>query len=156
VGIVWVRHAPTSAAVVRHSVLAALSSYNPSPDEAFDASLIASELVGNAVRHAPPLPSGHLAVEWFIDENAYLIAVTDGGDDTDLTIQRPAGWETSGRGLAIVAALADDWGAEHRNGTTRVWARRALAGAPNRHAALAGGGGAPTTRTADLHLDSGR
>jgi serine/threonine-protein kinase RsbW len=126
VGTLWVRHAPASAAIVRRNVCADLSDAGASDDEASDAALIASELVGNAVRHAPALPSGHLAIEWDLDGASYTIAVTDGGGKKDIEVKHPAAWETSGRGLAIVAAIADNWGVTCGNGTTTVWARGTL------------------------------
>ena len=97
-------------------------------DDAFDAALIASELVANAVRHATPLPSGHLAVEWVLDSASYTISVTDGGSSTDVTVRAAAADDVSGRGLMIVAALAEDWGvssttSERGAETTTVWAR---------------------------------
>ena len=124
-GTLWVRHAPTSAAVVRRSVCAAICQAGASEDEALDAALIVSELVGNAVRHAPALPSGHLAVEWRIEDGpSYLISVTDGGGIHPVSIKQANVWDTSGRGLAIVAAVADDWGVSVDEGSTTVWARR--------------------------------
>jgi two-component sensor histidine kinase len=90
-----------------------------------DAALIASELVGNAVQHAPALPSGRLAVEWQIEDGpSYLIAVTDGGGVHPVTIKQANVRDTSGRGLAIVAAVADDWGVSLDEGSATVWARR--------------------------------
>jgi anti-sigma regulatory factor (Ser/Thr protein kinase) len=125
VGTFWVRHASTSASVVRRSVCAALCQAGASEDEALDAALIASELVGNAVRHAAALPSGHLAVEWRIEDGpSYLIAVTDGGGVHPVSIKQADVCDTSGRGLAIVAAVADDWGVSVDEGSTTVWARR--------------------------------
>jgi two-component sensor histidine kinase len=90
-----------------------------------DAALIASELVGNAVRHAPALPSGHLAVQWRIEDGpSYVLAVTDGGGVHPFSIKQRDIWDTSGRGLTIVAAVADDWGVSTAEGSTTVWARR--------------------------------
>jgi anti-sigma regulatory factor (Ser/Thr protein kinase) len=135
VATLWVRHAPTSASIVRRSVCAALCKAGTSEDEAMDAALIASELVGNAVRHAPALPSGHLAVEWRIERPGYLIAVTDGGGVHEVSVKQADVWSTSGRGLAIVAAVADDWGVSRASGTTTVWARRAFSTPPQAAAA---------------------
>ncbi|MCW2542007.1 MAG: ATP-binding region ATPase domain protein [Frankiales bacterium] len=125
-GILWVRHTPASAALVRASLLAALAGTAIAGDDAFDASLIASELIGNAIRHAPPLPSGHLMVEWHIDQTRYTISVTDGGVRPDLATRQPSAWEPSGRGLAIIDALADEWGVEPTEIGTRVWASRTV------------------------------
>jgi anti-sigma regulatory factor (Ser/Thr protein kinase) len=131
-----VRHAPSSAAVVRHSVQAALLDSGASDEDAFDAAQIASELIGNAVRHAAPLPSGHLAVEWVVERDGYRISVTDGGSQHRVRSRSAGAHETTGRGLAIVAALAQDWGVTSNAGSahTTVWARGRLqpAGRPHR------------------------
>lgn len=123
-----VRHTPTSAALARHSVQTALLDSGAGDEEAFDAALIASELVGNAVRHAAPLPSGHLAVEWLIEPDGYRISVTDGGSQQRVSTRSAGAHETTGRGLAIVAALAQDWGVTSNAGSshTTVWARGRL------------------------------
>ena len=123
-----VRHTPASAALARRSVQSALLDSGASDDDAFDAALIASELVGNAVRHAAPLPSGHLAVEWLVERDGYRISVTDGGGQGRVSSRAAGAHETSGRGLAIVAALAQDWGVTSNAGSphTTVWARGRL------------------------------
>ncbi|MEO6702524.1 MAG: ATP-binding protein [Jatrophihabitantaceae bacterium] len=130
----WVRHAPSSAAVARRSVHTAFRRAGMPDDDAFDASLIANELVANAVRHATALPSGHLAVEWVLDSASYTVSVTDGGSSSEVTPRETDPHDISGRGLMIVAALAQDWGvssttSERGTGTTTVWARGKFASA---------------------------
>ena len=99
-----------------------------SPDVAADAAVLASELVANAVRHANALPNGEFKVAWNVTDADVTIAVTDGGarSGDGPRVRATAPNDTSGRGLAIVAALADDWGVEHADGTSTVWARLAL------------------------------
>jgi anti-sigma regulatory factor (Ser/Thr protein kinase) len=132
VATLWVRHAPSSAAVARRSVSAAFQKAGMNSDDAFDAALIASELVGNAVRHGQPLPSGHLAVEWALDHTGYTISVTDGGDCANIAAKpgdrhnSASLHDTAGRGLMIVAALADRWGVQNTGGSTQVWAHGTL------------------------------
>lgn len=123
-----VRHTSASAALARRSVHTALLDSGAGDEEAFDAALIAGELVGNAVRHAAPLPSGHLSVEWLIERDGYRISVTDGGSQQRVSTRSAGAHETSGRGLAIVAALAQDWGVTSNAGSphTTVWARGRL------------------------------
>jgi anti-sigma regulatory factor (Ser/Thr protein kinase) len=127
VSILWVRHASGSAAVARRSVLAAFDDAGLTGDRALDAALIASELVGNAVRHAAPLPSGQLAVSWSVDSEGYQISVTDGGAAGStaprISASRACPQDTRGRGLRIVAELSDDWGVAAEDGATTVWAR---------------------------------
>lgn len=122
----WVGHAPTSASLVRRGVSTALGQAGVSADETFDAALIASELVGNAVRHSMALPSGRLAVEWLVEADSFWVSVTDGGGRDHVGVRKSETWDTSGRGLAIVAAIADEWGVEVRDRTTTVWAHRRL------------------------------
>ncbi|MDQ1732145.1 MAG: hypothetical protein QOK10_2304 [Pseudonocardiales bacterium] len=128
----WVRHAPTSAYLVRRSVAESLRLAGVSDADTFNAALIASELVGNAVRHAPALPSGHLVIEWSVSGAAYQIAVTDGGAIRSLSIPPADVSDTAGRGLSIVGAISSEWGVTPGEGTTTVWARANLAAAPRR------------------------
>jgi serine/threonine-protein kinase RsbW len=118
----WVRRSPASAATVRHSISVDLRQAGFSPDLADDAALLASELISNAIRHASALPSGQLEVAWAIDADGVRLQVTDGGGHDQPQLRQASLDDTSGRGLAIVAALADEWGVqEHSLGRT-VWA----------------------------------
>jgi anti-sigma regulatory factor (Ser/Thr protein kinase) len=126
VSTMWVRYAPSSAAVARRSVLAAFGEAGLTEDLALDAALIASELIGNAVRHAAPLPSGHLALSWSVNPAGYSISVTDGGAPSpaaDIAARQAGGHEATGRGLQIVAELSENWGVATGSGATTVWAR---------------------------------
>jgi hypothetical protein len=70
-----------------------------------EVALIATELLGNAVRHARALDDGQLSIAW---------GVGDHGE--------PGPTDTSGRGLSIVATLAARWGVEQHDSSTTVWA----------------------------------
>ncbi len=122
-GTLWVRSTPASAATVRHSLTYDLKRHGYSDALADDAALLASELVTNAVRHAHALPSGHLAVTWQVDADGVTMQVTDGGGQGRPELRHVSFDDTSGRGLAIVAALADDWGIDEHPGGSTVWAR---------------------------------
>ena len=126
--ILTVRHTPSSASIVRQAVQSAFLGSGTSEEDAFDAALIASELVSNAVRHAVALPSGQLAVEWLLDADGYRISVTDGGSPHRVSSRVADARDLSGRGLTIVAALAEDWGVSTGIGSaqTTVWARGVL------------------------------
>jgi len=141
VSTLWVRHASSSAAIARRQVLAAFDDAGVTSEHALDAALIASELVGNAVRHAAPLPSGQLAVSWVLDSDGYQISVTDGGssgsesaandssgsdDPAGISVRHAGPQDTTGRGLRIVAELCDAWGVTDEAGATTVWARAAI------------------------------
>jgi hypothetical protein len=87
-----------------------------------DASVIVSELISNALRHARPLPSGEVRVCWLRRGDVLELEVSDGGAMTEP--RRGPGTLSSlgGRGLGIVEALSDGWGVRHEEGATTVWA----------------------------------
>jgi serine/threonine-protein kinase RsbW len=87
-----------------------------------EVALVATELLGNAVRHARALNDGKMAVEWGVGEYGVEIAVTDGGSATVPEVRDAEPTEARGRGLAIVATLATRWGVERTNAETTVWA----------------------------------
>lgn len=127
--------------MARKSVQAAFERAGLAADDAHDAALIASELVANSVRHASPLPSGHLAVDWSLDADGYLISVTDGGGQHDIELRATDGSDVSGRGLMIIDALAQSWGVSDgttdRGGvSTTVWARGSFPAADALNGAL--------------------
>ena len=86
-----------------------------------EAEIVISELVGNAVRHAKPLPDGTIRVNWTVRAGVVEVEVTDGGGPT---VPRPAPRSllaATGRGLRIVRGFAHEWGVlEDRAGRT-VW-----------------------------------
>lgn len=134
-GALLVPHDYASAAAVRHRLCEELRAVGLSSAVLDDAVIIAGELVGNALRHARPLPDGGVRVMWDVDGDGILMQVTDGGADTEPRLQRRraspgarpvAGMALGGRGLAIVESLADAWGVRRQPGGTTVWARLSL------------------------------
>jgi hypothetical protein len=96
----------------------ALASWNLS-DLSDDVLLIVGELVTNAILHAePPItlvlnPSGH-GVRVEVIDTSPVMPVTPSFNET----------RTSGRGLAIIAAISAQWGAQPLpSGGKSVWAR---------------------------------
>jgi len=89
------------------------------PQARSDLILAVSELVANAVRHAPIVEGGHLRLVLEADAEGVLVEVHDPGNGFDPT---PAPGTSGGRGLKIVAAVADKWGIESP-GHTLVWCR---------------------------------
>jgi len=87
-----------------------------------DVALVATELLGNAVRHARSLDDGGVVIDWGVGEYGVEIAVTDGGAATVPTVHDPGPTDTQGRGLAIVATLSTRWGVERHGALTTVWA----------------------------------
>jgi anti-sigma regulatory factor (Ser/Thr protein kinase) len=88
-----------------------------------DLALIASELIGNAIRHGS---GGDIEVLLAVREGALVLEVADGGNGTPIA-RDPAEDDECGRGLLIVEALADKYGwRPNDNGGTTVWARLEL------------------------------
>ena len=123
--MVTVRHAPSTAGEVRHRLGAELAGAGIPASVVGDAALVLSELVGNSIRYARPLAGGVLEVTWAVRPDCILLRVSDGGGPS-VPQRHDAGPEdVRGRGLAIVAALARDWGVEvQQNGggpVSTVW-----------------------------------
>jgi anti-sigma regulatory factor (Ser/Thr protein kinase) len=108
-----------------------------------DAVTVLAELVGNAIRHADPLPGGVVRVAWRLrptaESEVIEVRVTDGGAGTPPRIRTVGPDALDGRGLNIVAALADRWGVERDGLGQSVWAevsipagRELVAAHPNR------------------------
>jgi hypothetical protein len=87
-------------------------------DDLLDAAaMITSELVTNAIR------AGASSIELALhdDARAVRIAVTDDAHGT-VAMASPGPLEPNGRGLRIVAGLADDWGVDPASVGKTVWA----------------------------------
>ncbi|MBM9618015.1 ATP-binding protein [Streptomyces zhihengii] len=117
------RREPESAASARRLVRTALSAWGLA-DLADGAALIVSELVSNAVRHGR-----RESIRVFV-ERPGPSRVRVGVVDFSHRLPRRGECEArseGGRGLAIVEALAENWGVERLSWGKRVWAE--LAGA---------------------------
>jgi anti-sigma regulatory factor (Ser/Thr protein kinase) len=119
---VVVPHHPRGAHIARHRLAADLAGL-VGEDRLGDAVAIAAELVGNAVRHADPLPGDVIRVAWrLLPAGGVEIRVTDGGSPASPEIRVAGPDAIDGRGLTIVAALADHWGVERDGLGQCVWA----------------------------------
>lgn len=123
---VTVPFSPESAAQVRAALATWLDHRGLPPEVVDDARLVATELVGNAVRHASPLGNGSVLVRWAEEDSALTLSVCDGGGAT-----RPAQVEADpddvhGRGLGIVDALSAAWWVEHNRQLHTVHVRLPL------------------------------
>jgi len=87
-----------------------------------DARVVISELVGNSVRHAKPLPDGTILISWSRDHRGIRISVTDGGGSSRPHKMHASASAVSGRGMAIVDALAVDWWAEQTRSRSTIHA----------------------------------
>jgi len=89
------------------------------PDLSDDAQLVVSELVTNAYRHAPGTDSFEL--ELVRQSDGVRISLADRNAVRPVIAELKADHQPTGRGMAIVAALAVRWGAEDHHGGKRVW-----------------------------------
>jgi anti-sigma regulatory factor (Ser/Thr protein kinase) len=128
---VAVPHHPRGAGEARTRVAAELRPI-VRPELLADAVAVVAELVGNAIRHAAPLPGGVVQVTWRVRYAAGTqiveVWVTDGGGTGEPRLRHASADAPDGRGLAIVTALADRWGIDRDGPGQSVWAElRALA-----------------------------
>ena len=87
-----------------------------------DATLVLSELMSNAIRHAHPLPGAQVRFCWKLAGRSLEIAVTDGGGQTEPYPVNTPPAAVGGRGLSIVGRLSRRWGVRSDEQGTTVWA----------------------------------
>lgn len=97
-----------------------------------DATLVLSELMSNAIRHAGPLPGAQVRVAWTLTGGTLEMSVTDGGGRTEPHPVRPSPSALGGRGLNIVEHMSRRWGVRHDELGTTVWAVLPAASAGSR------------------------
>ena len=138
--VVLLPHAPSSVAVARKRLSSELVDSGVYESIVDDATVIVSELISNALRHARPLPSGQVRVCWMRRGDVLEVEVSDGGAMTEP--RRGPGTLSSlgGRGLGIVEALSDGWGVRHEEGATTVWAVLRAPNASAEHGTVVPGG----------------
>lgn len=127
-----VPHHPSGARLARQQLVSELRGLI-APNLLGDVVAVVAELLGNAVRHAEPLPGGVIRLVFRVSsataggsgtvETAYvLLRVTDGGAEAPPTARTANPDSVDGRGLAIVSALARRWGVEADGEGQCVWA----------------------------------
>ncbi|MFB7328454.1 ATP-binding protein [Streptomyces sp. NPDC056190] len=82
--------------------------------------LVVSELVGNVVRHA----AGPILLR-LLRSRKLICEVTD-GSSTMPRIRRAADTDEGGRGLQLVAALTDSWGARYTPSGKCIWTEQSI------------------------------
>ncbi|MFC5805288.1 SpoIIE family protein phosphatase [Streptomyces formicae] len=93
-------------------------------DAAFITELIVSELVTNAIRYGrPPIQMR------MIHENSTLICEVSDSSSTTPHMRRARTFDEGGRGLLLVAQLAQRWGTRHAPTGKTIWAEQSLTGA---------------------------
>jgi anti-sigma regulatory factor (Ser/Thr protein kinase) len=130
-GSVRVPHERAGVGLARHAFADELDAAGVREEARDDATLVLSELVSNAVRHAAPLGTGDIAVRWSVRPDALHLEITDGGASTRPQAASAALSSFGGRGLDIVRTVSRQWGVTEGPETVTVWAEvaRAAAGA---------------------------
>ncbi|MEW1775739.1 ATP-binding protein [Streptomyces sp. NPDC086777] len=111
---------PGSPAQARRLVRARLTGWSVCADTCDTAALVISELVTNAIVHTA---SSRVVCELHDHDDTVRIAVQDEGcapDEPHPSPQRPE--EEHGRGLLLVEALCQAWGAQEHGSGLLVWA----------------------------------
>jgi two-component sensor histidine kinase len=122
---VMVPHHAAGARQARHRLANELAGFVP-PGMLSDVVAVLAELVGNAIRHAEPLPGGVVRVAWRLRTASggreVEVRVTDGGSTAPPRMRTAGPEDVDGRGLSIVTALARRWGVERDGLGQSVWA----------------------------------
>ncbi len=113
--------ATSAVRAARARITAALSQAHVGGTVIEDARLVVSELLGNALRHARPLPDGTLRVHLVVDDGSVRIGVVDGGSATLPTLLHAPPMSIGGRGLSIVRTLTHDWGVQESQAGNTVF-----------------------------------
>ncbi|MFJ4692923.1 ATP-binding protein [Streptomyces sp. NPDC088766] len=109
-------------ATARQRVRKALADWGVTDQLAYSATLLANELVTNAVTHCR-VADAQVEVTLTLHGTELVLEVADPDRDRLPRLRHSGPDEESGRGLALVAALADSWGCRQEPYTKRVWAR---------------------------------
>ena len=106
-----------SIPAARHLVAETLGSWGAGHSEE-DVALLVTELVANVVDHVGGEAS--LTLELELSDGWLRIAVADGSSVRPVVRELDSD-HPRGRGLRMIQAIADRWGAEDHNGGKRVW-----------------------------------
>jgi anti-sigma regulatory factor (Ser/Thr protein kinase) len=109
--------AARSVPTARHLARELLRAWQ-APQDVADVELLVTELVANVVDHVGG--ESVLSLELDYSDGWLRIAVADGSAVRPVVGQL-CGDQPRGRGMQIVAAIADDWGVEDVDGGKRVW-----------------------------------
>ncbi|MGW4568192.1 ATP-binding protein [Streptomyces sp. NPDC004561] len=119
------RSAAAEVARARALVGAALTSWGCPPGVVDDGRLLVSELLANAVKHAP---GTRITLELMQIGDRLLVEVTD-GSMAQPVVRQADPQEEQGRGMFLVQAIASAWGAHRdRRGRKTTWCTLAVDG----------------------------
>ena len=111
---------PLAASRTRAEVLQQCADWRVEPRAAADVTLVAAELLANAVKHG----SGPLLLTLRAGTTHIYVGVVDRTPDVSATVVPPPELVSeSGRGLTLVDALSTTWGTEQQAASSKlVWA----------------------------------
>lgn len=112
---------PSAVAQIRAAAVRKLIEWGLA-EAAFTAELILSELVTNSIRYA----AGPIRVR-LIRDTALICEVSD-RSSTSPHLRQAASMDEGGRGLFLVAQLAERWGTRYTTGGKVIWTEQALTG----------------------------
>jgi anti-sigma regulatory factor (Ser/Thr protein kinase) len=132
---------PEQVRLARAFVIGALGRSHP---RAFDAALLASEMVTNSVRHSgSAVQGGFVTVAVTVGEGGVRVEVTDRGGDSVPVLKAVGsadGDGEGGKGMRLVDALAARWGYERGGGYATTWFEIEALLQPMQHSAVSGKG----------------
>lgn len=107
---------PEIVPAARRFVRDCLADWRLQPELSSDAALLVSELVTNAIRHGPP----PVYLDISLEPDRVRISVADSSQSEPRPLS-PGHWAESGRGLALMEALAATWGIDISPSGKWVW-----------------------------------
>ncbi|MGQ4335421.1 SpoIIE family protein phosphatase, partial [Streptomyces hayashii] len=110
---------PAAVAGARRAASGQLAAWGLSELE-FSTELIVSELVTNAIRY------GHAPIELRLIRADVLICEVSDGSSTAPHLRRARAFDEGGRGLLLVAQVAERWGSRHTATGKTIWAEQPL------------------------------
>ncbi len=122
---------PQAVAEARAAACEKLSEWNLQ-EKAFPTELVVSELVTNAVTHA----CGPVGLRLVYDHS--LICEVSDASSTSPHVRHARLLDEGGRGLYLIANLAERWGTRHSPAGKTIWAEQSLADVPTTRADGAG------------------
>ena len=108
----------SSARIARHWVIHTIAAAGVTGSQNQVVELLTAEVVANAAVHGPS--DGSIRVRAWTDARHVYVSASDDSSASPV-VQHPELAAASGRGMALVQALASDWGVEIGPGGKTVW-----------------------------------
>ena len=108
----------SSARLARHWVIHVIAASGVTGPQNQIVELLTAEVVANAAVHGPP--DGSIRVRAWTDATHVYVSVSD-ESETSPVVRHPEPSDLSGRGMALVQALASNWGVDGGPEGKTVW-----------------------------------